>query len=67
MQPVACANQVLGCVRVQVEFQDKLLPPTTTWTDLRGMVKASPKPWSFLFQSDVPAWEEEEDSDEDAL
>jgi hypothetical protein len=29
------------------------------------MVKASPKPWSFVFQSDVPAWEEDEDEDED--
>ena len=54
---------------LQVEFQDKLLPPTTTWTDLRVMVKAAPKPWSFVFQSDVGPWEEapEDDSDDDAL
>merc|ERR1711939_964325 len=52
-----------------VEFQDKLLPPTTTWTDLRGMVKAAPKPWSFVFQSDCPdcADDEEEEDDDDAL
>jgi len=52
-----------------VEFQDKLLPPTTTWTDLRAMVKAAPKPWSFVFQSDCPdcADEEDEEDDDDAL
>jgi hypothetical protein len=52
-----------------VEFQGKLLPPTTTWTDLRGMVVAAPKPWSFVFQSDVPPMveEEEEEDDDDAL
>ena len=58
---------------VQVEFQNKLLPPTTTWTDLRGMVKAAPKPWAFVFQSDTPLVEEaeeeeeEESEDDDAL
>merc|ERR1712166_165368 len=47
-----------------VEFQDQQLRAETTWTDLRSMVKKTPKPWSFLFMS---AYHLDEDSDDDAL
>jgi hypothetical protein len=65
----ACEQAGVALGMKVVEFQDQQLRATTTWTDLRGMVKKQPRPWAFLFMSDydIPEDSDEEDSDDDAL